>query len=154
MRKPIAERLMAKVVKSDGCWLWTGARLPNGYGRMSAPGGNKLTHRVAYEVLVGPIPMGLYVLHKCDVRNCVNPEHLFVGTANDNVQDCMKKSRRITMRGVMHGRAKLTAAIVALIRVSPLTIGELAKIFEVDPKVITNARDGTTWGHVNASSFT
>lgn len=53
----------------------------------------RLVHRLAYEAYVGPIPTGLHVLHKCDVRSCCNPHHLFVGTAKDNMQDCKKKGR-------------------------------------------------------------
>lgn len=140
-------RFWAKVKKSEGCWLWT-AGTTKGYGRISIPGGVLLAHRLSYEMHHGPIPEGLWVLHKCDVRQCVNPDHLFAGTPDDNVQDCVSKGRRVTMRGVHHGRAKLNDTSVAVIRSSSLTNRELADIFEVDWKVISNARNGITWKHV------
>jgi hypothetical protein len=145
----LADRFWAKVHKTDGCWLWTGYRLKCGYGRMHTSEGNETTHRVSYALHYGAVPEGAWVLHKCDVRACVNPDHLFAGTAHDNVHDCMEKGRRITMKGKHHGRSKLDEVSVRIIRTSPLSIRELADIFEVDKKVISNAQDGTTWKHVD-----
>lgn len=91
-RRPVIERLMAKVEKHEsGCWLWTGARGPSGYGTI---GTNEYTdagnprpayvHRVSYEHFVGRIPDGLEIDHLCRVRNCVNPEHLEAVTHREN----------------------------------------------------------------------
>ena len=82
------------------CWLWTGYIGKNGYGRFKA---NKDigAHRFAYQLLKGPIPAGLFVLHRCDVRHCVNPEHLFLGTQRDNILDAQSKGR--LARGDTHG---------------------------------------------------
>ena len=96
--KPIANRFWPKVQKSDGCWLWTGAIKSNGYGHIGSegPGGYlkvRTTHRVSWELHFGPIPAGLLVLHRCDVRNCVRPDHLFLGTHTDNMLDCIAKGR-------------------------------------------------------------
>ena len=93
-----------RVNKTDDCWLWTGAKYSNGYGcvfDIGPPPRKKrrtLAHRVSYQLSVGPIPPSILVLHKCDVRLCVNPEHLFLGTHKDNTQDMIKKNR--------HGWAK------------------------------------------------
>ena len=91
-----AERFWAKVTKSDGCWLWEGLRNPHGYGIFTTGGHssrNVLAHRFSYSLNVGPVPRGLFVLHGCDVRPCVRPDHLSLGTAADNAADMVAKGR-------------------------------------------------------------
>lgn len=89
----LEEKLLSKVEKIPlGCWLFRGA-LCDGYGRIFINGKSESTHRVSWIVYKGPIPNGLFVLHKCDVRNCVNPDHLFLGTHKDNMQDMKNKGR-------------------------------------------------------------
>jgi hypothetical protein len=101
----LTERFLARVDKTDSCWLWRGKPYPNGYCRMhlhKGPGGGVLAHRLAYELFVGPIPEGMMVCHNCDAsysvgdisyRRCVNPAHLFLGTGLDNMRDCIAKGR-------------------------------------------------------------
>lgn len=110
------ERLLSKVEKSrDGCWMFNGFRLANGYGRIKGDGESvMLAHRMSWEVFKGPIPEGLLVLHRCDTRPCVNPDHLFLGTHRDNMLDMISKGRRVAAsiqpktRGHKHWNTKLT----------------------------------------------
>ena len=108
--KPIADRFWEKVDKSpaSGCWEWRSSIRGNGYGAFFTHligEGRKCrgAHRFSWELKNGPIPDGLWVLHKCDNRICVNPDHLFLGDRVDNMQDCAKKGRVCTT-----GKALLT----------------------------------------------
>lgn len=99
VRKPIAERFWGLVEKSpepNGCWLWIGGTDTRGYGKMFTERGKPVVsaHRFSYELANGPIAAGLFVLHRCDVPACIRPDHLFLGTAIDNMQDCIAKGRR------------------------------------------------------------
>lgn len=81
---------------NSGCWLWTGAYSDGGYGLLDAKiAGRRETraHRVSYHAFVGPIPVGLFICHRCDVPCCVNPDHLFLGTPLDNTRDMIRKGR-------------------------------------------------------------
>lgn len=87
--------MVAKRVEVDanGCWLWQGAVKGNGYGNVNIDGRTLMAHRVAYELHVGPIPDGQRVLHGCDVRRCVNPAHLHLGSAADNSREMVERGR-------------------------------------------------------------
>ncbi len=96
--KTIQQQLESKTTKEpNGCWLKPIPKSSNGYVRLriTKDGKTKLVgaHRVSYELHQGPIPKGKFVMHTCDVRNCWNPEHLTIGTVNDNAMDCATKKR-------------------------------------------------------------
>lgn len=111
-------------IDEKGCWRWKLSKFWNGYGhfRASIPvRRSECAHRASYRVFVGPIPAGLDVCHKCDVRDCINPDHLFVGTRSENIRDCVSKgrnSRTHQAKGEAHGSAKLTADEVLAMRAS------------------------------------
>ncbi len=106
---PVEERFWAKVQKTDdGCWLWVGAITSGGYGNIKIERGNTHAHRYSYELHFGPIPPHLHVCHHCDVRNCVRPSHLFLGTDADNAQDRDEKGRGNPACGEKAGKSKLT----------------------------------------------
>jgi len=85
------------IVREDGCHVWTGTISQGGYGMMViTDGGRRISakaHRIAYQIAHGEIPDGLYVCHSCDVKLCVNPEHLFAATQSENMRDMSRKSR-------------------------------------------------------------
>ena len=92
-RASLDERLAQFVIQPSGCWEWTGSKNDKGYGRVYADRDEKRAHRAMWEQAHGPVPDGLWVLHRCDNPPCVNPDHLFLGTPLDNVRDMMAKGR-------------------------------------------------------------
>ena len=94
------KRFFDKIEKTSSCWNWTAALRGNGYGCMKYNGKLVDSHRVSWMIHNGDIPKGLLVCHSCDNRKCVNPDHLFLGTQSENMQDCLIKGRLKTPIGL------------------------------------------------------
>lgn len=148
MRTRLIERFWSKVARcgDDECWLWTPRACSNGYGQFKANRKMFSAHRVAWLLSRGPIPSGLNVCHKCDVRLCVNPSHLFLGTYQDNESD--KKAKGRQAYGERNGLAKLTDETVRAIRASQESGSSIARRMGVSANIVCAARAGRTWRHV------
>ena len=131
----------------SGCHEWTGG-LRHGYGSLNY-GGHTLAHRASYEVHKGPIPEGMLVCHHCDNRKCINPDHLFVGTVKDNVQDALAKGRLKGPQGEKSRTAVLTAEIVREIRSGKESISYWAQTLGVTIDTIYKAKGRRTWAHLD-----
>lgn len=149
----LRERFDAKWMPepNSGCWLWLAATKRRGYGTISlgsAGDGESAAHRVSWELYRGPIPTGLWVLHKCDVPSCVNPAHLFLGTSNDNVADMLAKGRARPPRGDRHWTTHLTDSDVVAIRNAPPPYREIAERFGVSESTVADIRNLKRWRHI------
>jgi hypothetical protein len=159
------ERLKEKFdVAENGCWMWKAANVPKGYGVMYFNGRQQYAHRISYQIHVGAIPDGLFVLHRCDTPACVNPEHLFLGTLADNTADMMAKGRskggapsgdrnpmrihKALLSGEKNGSSKLTMEQVEEIRrlyKAGVVQTKLAVQFGVNQPHISRIVRGESW---------
>ena len=133
----------------DACWLWAGYISENGYGIVGIKGGQYKAHRVSYFIEYGRIDNDRLVLHRCDVRACVNPAHLFLGTPKDNSQDAVRKERNTKLYGEQNGKAKLTrAAVLAIRRICKRGVYQktVAKQFGVSEATVSYVVNGGRWG--------
>ena len=142
-------------VTDCGCHLWTASVNKAGYGKFSRQDGTArwmLAHRYAYERVNGKISDGLLVCHKCDTPSCVNPEHLFIGTYNDNNHDREIKNRGRQPSGVKHGRSKLNETQVIqlreLVQSGAMTAYSASKKFGINSKTAYDIASGKLWKHV------
>jgi len=134
------------VVMPSGCIEWAGPRDPNRYGRIAVGHKTKLAHRVAYERSIGPIPDGMHVCHHCDNPPCINPDHLFLGTNYDNIQDRLRKGRPPSgCRGENHNKCKLTEAQVLKIRNDTRPLKIIAAEYGITPQNAGDIRARRTW---------
>lgn len=135
------------------CWLWCGFVDDLGYGIASCFGEHK-AHRLAWKLFFGDIPKGLKVCHSCDVRNCVNPDHLKLGTQGDNVREMFARGRaeRIGVKGEANHHSKLTEEQVRAMRTirseTGISYKRLAKQFGVTAMTAYRAVHGQCWGHI------
>lgn len=142
---------------NSGCWIWEKSLNNKGYGLLQCGGFKGYAHRFSYSEFKGPIPEGMHVCHRCDNPACVNPDHLWLGTPSDNIQDCRSKGRHAAdnpatkyARGANQGLAKLSEIAVEEIRLLRGAIGQrqLARRYGVSKTAIRLAQQGRTWAHV------
>ena len=152
---PLDERLKANMVVNvtTGCWEWQGSKR-NGYGRItigSRKDGTRrvaMAHRVSYELFKGEIPDGMEICHKCDNPCCINPNHLFAGTRQDNIDDREQKGRNNPPKGEHNGRAKLTKSQIVEIRQKHqqgATLRGLGREYGVNKTTIADIVSGKHW---------
>lgn len=133
----------------SGCWVWISAKSQYNYGYITYSYKNKVkhirAHRYSYEVHKGEIPEGLIICHSCDNRLCVNPDHLFIGTQEDNMRDMIKKKRQNISKG------KLTESDVLDIKKKLLdgySLNKLAKMYNSTKGNISFIKRNKAWKHV------
>ena len=141
-----------KTASTKDCQVWVRYRTRKGYGQTwdRQQKRRRRAHRVVWEIFNGPIPKGAFVLHRCDNPPCVNPDHLYVGTAADNTRDMIRRGR--VSAGERRDNARLTREMVRQIRhvyaSGRKTKAALARIFGVSPSTIRAAVGRVTWRHV------
>lgn len=133
------------------CKLWTGATHPKGYGARRYKGETWTAHKAAWDEHNGPVPEGLNVLHRCDVRNCYEITHLFLGTQADNIADMVAKGRQA--KGSRNGHAKLTEEKVREIRTRCAarvqTQRSIAREYGVTEQTISDIVHRRKWAHIS-----
>jgi len=160
-RDTLENRLWSKIEKrsANDCWHWQANKNNKGYGMIRR--GNSaqkiLAHRAVYELVNGAIPVGLVIMHSCDTPSCCNPSHLRAGTMLENIQDMIKKGRKVVgfnldnkppiFSGENHPQAKITNEIAIAIRNSDGNRSELIKKYGVSVSMIKNVRSGRCWNN-------
>lgn len=157
--RSILVRFLEKIelIPFHECWEWIGSFDPCGYGMMRIGSrtdksrGSRGAHRLSYELFIGPITKGLYVLHKCDNPSCVRPDHLFLGTQKENVKDMWNKNRqgpRPGYPGEKNPQSKLSKEDIIKIRKDLRLHKEIAKDYNISRSVITRIKNKDLWSHV------
>jgi hypothetical protein len=145
------ERFWTHVNKTDTCWLWTGGITGN-YGALWTGLRNEGAHRCSWIIHNGPVPSGMYVLHHCDNGLCIRPDHLFLGTAQDNMDDKTNKARNNVARGSTHYKTKLTNNDIIHIRRKYSLCNtkqvDLAEELGLSRSAIEKIVNNRTWKHV------
>lgn len=147
MNKIIKRLDTAKRISDTGCWEYTGALNNVGYGLVHHGKKLRTVHRVSYEVYIGDIPPGLFVLHTCDVRNCYNPAHLYAGTQTQNMNDMRSRGRDrsgicLNHFGEKHPRAILSNATARAIKHAEGKASDVARDFGVRRAMVYSIRNG------------
>jgi len=138
----------SKVEKQeDGCWLWKGSCNKDGYGMVKINKKGKKAHRISYEQFYGTIPEKLYVCHHCDIPNCVNPDHLFLGTQFDNMKNMRDKKRDNYVFGEKHSSKLTNNQVLEIVELLKEGKSEcyIANIYKVCQATIGHIRVGRTW---------
>ena len=147
----MVDRFERHFVKIDGCWVWEASKFKSGYGIFTINKKPFRAHRIAFTLYKMPsIPDGLHVLHKCDNPSCVNPDHLFLGTHQDNMTDMCNKGRHVThpLKGESAINAKLTDAQVRSIKIDTRLQRIIASEYGVHQVLISRIKTGKAWAHI------
>ena len=147
------ERFWTKVKKTDGCWNWIGTKNATGYGIIGINGKNHLAHRYSYKLHIGKIPIGMSILHHCDVPACVNPAHIFIGTQADNMADMAQKGRANggPPSGEGNDNVKLTETKVRAIfndRENGMSFRSIGKKYSISHTQAWRILNGESWAHI------
>lgn len=143
--KPID--LLTKYYESeDGCWVYEGRLDSHGYGQMTVAGKAHLVHRLSWVIHNGPIPENMFVCHKCDYKPCINPEHLFLGTHQDNMTDMVSKDRQALHQGMDNGRCSISELTARSIKANlDKSNQQLSSEYNVPISIVRNIRSGAAW---------
>jgi hypothetical protein len=153
-RSTVAEIFNRNITKTDGCWLWQGGLSSSGYGVIHIGRVGCFAHRVSWEIAnARPIPEGMFVCHSCDTPRCVNPAHLWIGTAGDNNRDAAQKGRlrHPGFVGEENPQATISPDIVAAMRAmrrDGAAFSQIAGRFEVSISLAHDAVRGHCWAHL------
>ena len=147
MRKSPVERFFDYTFPepNSGCWIWVGGISSRGYGGFWLNPKTVRSHRFAYEAFVEEIPKDKIILHKCDNKLCCNPDHLKIGTHDDNMLDMVHKNRQATWK---KKALKLTPQDVKFIRNDPRSANRLSKILGVNRRTVDRVRNGQFWASI------
>lgn len=129
----------------SGCWLWLGAVDRKGYGRARLNGRDSGAHRLSWALHRGEIPFGLWVLHRCDNPCCVNPEHLFLGTCQDNHDDMFAKGRAPRRDGEFASNRRFSIEDIRAIRMARGTLASIAERYSTHLQYVWKIRNGKIW---------
>jgi hypothetical protein len=148
--RPFEERFWEKVDKSGDCWEWTAGRIPSGYGSVYYQEQRQPAHRVAWQLVNGPIPPGMFVCHHCDNPPCVRPDHLFLGTPAENSADRNRKGRLNPPRGERSPTRLTTLDVISIrdMRERGASHAQLGRAFGLSPTAIAHICHRRTWRHV------
>lgn len=133
----------------SGCWLWLGALNKNGYPQIQVAGWGALgAHRVVYQMEIGPLPDGQDACHRCDVRSCVNPSHIFPGAVGVNIRDMKDKGRAKGAVGARNSHAKISDSDVIKIRSAKGTLRQIGDKFGLSTSQVWAIQNSKSWSHV------
>ena len=142
------QRFETFFTKTESCWDWEGSLRGKGYGGFRQNNKMYIASRVSYELYKNPIPEGLLVCHTCNNPKCVNPNHLYLGTYQENTQQAVKEGRQYIPKGVENGSAKLTEEQIFLIREDPRSQRTIAKEYGISQLHVSRIKRKISWSHI------
>lgn len=142
--RSMKERLQKYDIEPEkGCWIWKGSKSKNGYGQIKVNKTTKEVHRVSYQEYKGKIPTGMIVRHICDVKHCLNPDHLILGTHKQNMKDMTDRNRQA--KGEKAGNSKITEKLVISIFKDKRKNVEIARYYGVNRHTVSDIKRGKSW---------